>query len=187
MKICIVFNHPAPYKVRLFNELAKKHDIFVVFERKASSGRAKNFYNEEIHFPHIFLKGINVGEENFISNGIKTHLKQNKYEVAYGIINNSLIQLEKNNTSSEYLLMLFKYNMYKVMMFKKQYDIADICINHAKYIAAKYGIMFNFDTNAEHYATVEQDQMAFDSVEDNLNDVQCEDNSKNSVVEESEE
>lgn len=81
MKICIVFNHPAPYKVRLFNELAKKHDIFVVFERKASSGRAKNFYNEEIHFPHIFLKGINVGEENFISNGIKTHLKQNKYDL----------------------------------------------------------------------------------------------------------
>ncbi len=115
------------------------------------------------------------------------NLKQHKYDVAFGIVNNSLIQLEKNNITSEYLLMLFKYSMYKIMMFKKQYDIADICINHAKYIAAKYGIMFNFDTNAEHYATVEQDQMAFDSVEDNLNDVQCEDNSKNSVVEESEE
>jgi len=34
------------------------------------------------------------------------HLKQHKYNVAFGIVNNSLIQLEKSNTSTEYLLML---------------------------------------------------------------------------------
>ncbi len=85
------------------------------------------------------------------------HLKQNKYEVAYGIINNSLIQLEKNNTTSEYLLMLFKYNMYKVMMYRNQLDKAEICIGHAKYIASKYGINFEFDTNPEHYVVEEED------------------------------
>ena len=85
------------------------------------------------------------------------HLKQNKYEVAYGIINNSLIQLEKNNTTSEYLLMLFKYNMYKVMMYRNQLDKAEICIGHAKYIASKYGINFEFDTNPEHYIVEEED------------------------------
>ena len=82
-------------------------------------------------------------------------LKQHKYDVAFGIINNSLIQLEKNNTISEYLLMLFKYNMYKVMMFKKEYEKAEICLNHAKYIVNKYNINFNFDTDENHYIPVE--------------------------------
>ena len=41
--------------------------------------------------------------------------------------------------------------MFKVMMYKKQYDKAEICIGHAKYIADKYGINISFDTNIEHY------------------------------------
>lgn len=90
------------------------------------------------------------------------HLKQNKYDVAFGIVNNSLIQLEKNNTTSEYLLMLFKYNMYKVMMFKKENEKADICISHAKYIAEKYGINFTFDTDASHYIAVEDDEVTLE-------------------------
>ena len=84
------------------------------------------------------------------------HLKQNKYDVAFGIVNNSLIQLEKNDTTSPYLLMLFKYNMYKIMMFKNLHDKADICIGHAKYIAEKFGINFKFDTDESHYIAVEE-------------------------------
>ncbi len=87
------------------------------------------------------------------------HLKQNKYDVAFGIVNNSLIQLEKNNTTSPYLLMLFKYNMYKVMMFKRQYDKADICMSHARYIAEKYSINFAFDTDNSHYIPVEDEEL----------------------------
>lgn len=79
------------------------------------------------------------------------HIKQKKYDVAYGILNNSLIQLERSNTTSEYLLMLFKYNMFKVMMFKRQYEKAEICLGHAQYLAQKYGINFNFDIDASHY------------------------------------
>lgn len=86
------------------------------------------------------------------------HLKQGNYDVAFGIVNNSLIQLEKNNSTGEYLLMLFKYNMYKIMMFKQQYEKADICIAHAKYIASKYGINFNFDTNRNSYVSNEEPQ-----------------------------
>lgn len=97
------------------------------------------------------------------------HLKQNKYEVAFGIINNSLIQLEKNNTTSEYLLMLFKYNMYKVMMFKKQFDKADICITQANYVAQKYGINFKFDTDSNHYVAIEEDENDEVSLEDAAN------------------
>ena len=97
------------------------------------------------------------------------HLKQNKYEVAFGIINNSLIQLEKNNTTSEYLLMLFKYNMYKVMMFKKQFDKADICIAQANYVAQKYGINFKFDTDSNHYVGIEEEENDEVSLEDAAN------------------
>ena len=82
-------------------------------------------------------------------------LKQDKYDIAFGIINNSLIQIEKNNSTSEYILMLFKYSMYKIMMFKKIYDKAEICLSHAKYIAQKYSINFNFDTSIEHYVSTE--------------------------------
>ena len=86
------------------------------------------------------------------------YLKQKQYQVAYGIINNSQIQLEKNNSTSEYLLMLFKYNLFKVLMYKQEFDMAEICINHAKYIASKYGINFEFDTDPNHYIPVETDE-----------------------------
>lgn len=91
------------------------------------------------------------------------HLKQNKYDVAFGIANNSLIQLEKNSITSEYLLMLFKYNMFKIMMFKKQYDKAEICMSHAQYIAKKYGINFVFDTEQSHYIAVEEEELSLDN------------------------
>ena len=106
------------------------------------------------------------------------HLKQNKYEVAYGIINNSLIQLEKNNITGEYLLMLFKYAMYKVMMFKKQNEKADICISHAKYIAEKYGINFNFDTDSSHYIAVEEDEISLEEAGSLLNELSGQDNTE---------
>lgn len=87
------------------------------------------------------------------------HLRQNKYDVAFGIVNNSLIQLEKNNTTSEYLLMLFKYNMFKILMYKKQPDKAEICMGHAQYIAQKYGINFEFDADPSHYIPVEEESV----------------------------
>lgn len=86
-------------------------------------------------------------------------LKQNKYDVAFNIINNSVIQLEKENISCEYILMLFKYNMFKVMMFKQQYEKAEICLGHAQYLAQKYGINFNFDIEASHYIAVEDNNV----------------------------
>ena len=83
------------------------------------------------------------------------NLTQNKYDVAFGIVNNSLIQIEKTQNTSEYLLMLFKYNMFKIMMYKAQHDKANICIAHAQYIAQRYGVNFNFDIDASHYIPVE--------------------------------
>lgn len=81
-KVLIVFNHPAPYKVRLFNELTKEVDLTVIFERDNASDRNKCFYEEkEYRFKSIKIKGLKIGKENFISSGIVKHLKNNKYDL----------------------------------------------------------------------------------------------------------
>lgn len=81
-KVLIVFNHPAPYKVRLFNELSKFFDLHVIFERQTNKDRNKAFYFEENYkFTQHKIKGIAIGKENFISNGLVKHLKQNKYDL----------------------------------------------------------------------------------------------------------
>lgn len=81
-KVLIVFNHPAPYKVRLFNELSKNFDLHVIFERDSASDRNKNFYFEEkFNFTTHKIKGLKVRAEGLISSGIKKHLKHNKYDL----------------------------------------------------------------------------------------------------------
>ena len=81
-KVLIVFNHPAPYKVRLFNELSKYFDLHVIFERKAASDRNKGFYFEEkFNFTTHKIHGIKIGREGLISSGVKKHLEYNEYDL----------------------------------------------------------------------------------------------------------
>ena len=55
MKVLFVFNHPAPYKVKYFNKLAKHVDLTVIFERKAAKDRNPRFYAGNVYnFKHIF-------------------------------------------------------------------------------------------------------------------------------------
>ena len=81
-KVLIVFNHPAPYKVRLFNALSKHFDLHVIFERNSASDRNKGFYFEEkYNFTTHKIHGLKVGCEGFISSGVKKHLEYNEYDV----------------------------------------------------------------------------------------------------------
>ena len=81
-KILIVFNHPAPYKVRLFNELSKHFDLHVIFERKSASDRSKSFYFEEkYNFTTHKIHGINIGTEGMLSCGVKKHLQKYEYDL----------------------------------------------------------------------------------------------------------
>lgn len=85
MKILIVFNHPAPYKVDLFNELSKKIDMEVVFERQACRNRPATFYaDKKYKFTYRFLKRGTFGEENSNSNELVKHLK--KHHQDYDLI-----------------------------------------------------------------------------------------------------
>ena len=79
MKILFINNIPAPYKIDFFNQLAKKEDITVIFERRKAKDRQWN--EENMHFKHFFLKGINYGNESSISFGLVWHLISNKYEL----------------------------------------------------------------------------------------------------------
>lgn len=82
MKVLIVFNHPAPYKIRLFNELASFFDLTVIFERKYASDRAPLFYaNDPIRFKVKYLRGIYLGKENHLSSGIIKEIKTNPYDL----------------------------------------------------------------------------------------------------------
>ncbi len=81
-KVLFVFNHPAPYKVRFLNELSKYVDLTVIFERDKNSDRNKSFYSENSYlFKNVKIKGTYIGKENIISNGVKNHLKNNKYDL----------------------------------------------------------------------------------------------------------
>ena len=73
------------------------------------------------------------------------YIKEGKYELAYGVLNNSIIQMEKSGVISEYLTMLDKVNMYKVMMCLNSKDQAQICMNQASAIVQKYGLKFNLN------------------------------------------
>ena len=73
------------------------------------------------------------------------NIKQGKFDIAYGILNNADIQMEKNSKISEYLIMLNKFNMYKVLMCCGEKDKAEICKNQAAYIAQKYDLNFNLN------------------------------------------
>lgn len=82
MKILILFNHPAPYKIKLFNGLAKFFDVHVIFERTKNKDRNPLFYKDnKIDFTLHPIKGIHLGNENHLSSGVIKHLKNNVYDL----------------------------------------------------------------------------------------------------------
>ena len=75
------------------------------------------------------------------------NIKLGKYDIAYGILNNSNIQMEKIGGISEYLTMLNKFNMYKVLKCTDADDKAQICLDQASYIVQKYELNFNLNVD----------------------------------------
>lgn len=87
MKSCFfLFSHPAPYKINLFNGLAKHLRLTVFFERELSGyAKAQYLAREQWKFQYRMLKGIKIGQENHLSFEVQRHLKQHRYD--YVIIN----------------------------------------------------------------------------------------------------
>lgn len=82
MKIFWLFNHPAPYKVNLFNFLGQKADLEVYFERGNEKGRNALFYSQKaISFEARMCKSISFGKMDNISSDPIQALKANRYDV----------------------------------------------------------------------------------------------------------
>ncbi len=88
MKILIVFNHPAPYKVNLFNSLCKDVELDVIFERKSAKNRPDDFYKGNVfNFHTMFLKHGAFGDENSNTGELKKYLKKHHQEYDLIIMN----------------------------------------------------------------------------------------------------
>ena len=79
------------------------------------------------------------------------NMKQARFDIAYGMLNNSSIQMEKLGGVSDYLMLLIKFSMYKLMKCLKIEDKAGICLAQVKYIVKKYGINFNTEIDIEKF------------------------------------
>lgn len=106
MKVLIVFNHPAPYKVRAFNELAKYVDLDVIFERTKAGDRPDSFYNcNNYNFNVTFFHKGYFGAEGVISNETVNYIKNNYQKYDHIIMNGyshvsemkAISYLHKNN------------------------------------------------------------------------------------------
>ena len=88
MRVLIIFNHPAPYKVNAFNELGKYVDLTVLFERTKAKDRPDSFYkNNEYKFNHFFLKDHYIGKEGTLSKNVKRYIAAQHHEYDVIIMN----------------------------------------------------------------------------------------------------
>lgn len=77
MRIFWLFNHPAPYKVQLFNRLGKNHDLTVFFERSTEGGRNKTFYaHGNLSFHAVYDHPLILGGVNNYSRKVLQYLKK---------------------------------------------------------------------------------------------------------------
>jgi len=128
---------------------------------------------------NIFYQIIKTTTDNGMTNMLyfawyflsEHNIRMQKFDVAYGIVNNSLIQLERGEYSNEYLILLFKYNMFKVLMYQREFEKAKLCIEQAINMAQRKGINFEFDLDASHYLadgeTVEDAPQDAENAEEN--------------------
>ena len=88
MKVLIVFNHPAPYKVLSFNELSKHVDLTVLFERTKAKDRPDEFYSKNNYeFKSIVLTDSYIGNEGSLSNKVRNYIKEHHQEFDLIVMN----------------------------------------------------------------------------------------------------
>ena len=128
MKILVVFNHPAPYKVKLFNELAKSIDIDVIFELKKAKNRTDSFYKfNKYDFNTINLKLHPIGAENVWGGALKRYIKKHHQEYDHIIMNgysqfaemSAIKMMNKNHIP--FTLMINGGVIHDEMNFKRKY------------------------------------------------------------------
>lgn len=92
-KILYLTNIEVPYRVRFFNELAKRCELTVMYERRKSANRDNKWaHGEEKHYSVEFLDGWSIGDENGFSLRILSLLRKDWDLVVVGCYN-SFVQV----------------------------------------------------------------------------------------------
>lgn len=83
MKVLLLLNAPTPYRMDFCNELGKKVDLTVLYERHDSKDRVKEWHSriKAQNFKEIFLKGIKNGMETAFCPGVIKYLKKGHYDL----------------------------------------------------------------------------------------------------------
>jgi hypothetical protein len=79
------------------------------------------------------------------------HIKEGKFDMAYEVLNNSEISMEKCGVTSDYLSLLNKINLFKVLMCTNHKDQAQICMTQASQIVQKHKLTFNLNIDIEKF------------------------------------
>ena len=115
----------------------------------------KSYYKAKAILNEIFETANEKGLTGikYIAFYIMSHyyMKQGRFDIAYAMLNNSSIQMEMAGGFSDYLMLLNKFQMYKLMSCLKVYDKADICLSQAEYIVEKYGLTFNLEVDMDKF------------------------------------
>ena len=81
LKVLFLTNLPSPYRVEFFNELSKYVDLTVLYQRKSSSERDKNWKNVALNtYNVVFLPGIQIGVDSAFCPCVIKYLKKNKFD-----------------------------------------------------------------------------------------------------------
>ncbi|MBR3134847.1 MAG: glycosyltransferase family 4 protein [Clostridia bacterium] len=91
-KVLFITNIEVPYRVEFFNELSKKCNLMVLYEREESKNRDKDWTNsKKKSFKYNYLKGIKIGNENSFDLRVLKYLFDKKYdEIIIGCINSPI-------------------------------------------------------------------------------------------------
>ena len=69
-------------------------------------------------------------------------LKNSDTNTSYGIISNTIIELENSKNKNYYILMLFKALYGKILKARNEFSKAEFCLSQAKQIADYYKIKY---------------------------------------------
>lgn len=75
MKVLFTANIPSPYRTAFFNELGKRCDLTVLYERESDRSRNKAWTGEEaVNYRAVFLKGLTYSEADAFCPGVVKYL-----------------------------------------------------------------------------------------------------------------
>lgn len=93
MKVLYLSNIEVPYRVEFFNQLSKKCELTVLYERHKSSNRDEEWTcSKKNIYKTIYLNGINIGNENAFSLQIVNIVSQ-KWDIVIVGCYNSIVQM----------------------------------------------------------------------------------------------